>query len=89
MSATVDCGLFSNYFSILINGKQEGAPIIQVDGKMFDVDEYYFEDISGLSEVLSWTKYFPMSNISLSIFAEICQIINVMHRINTPKCLLE
>lgn len=51
MSATVDCSLFSNYFSILINGKKEGAPIIQVDGKMFDVAEYYFEDISGLSEV--------------------------------------
>ena len=52
MSATVDCSLFSKYFSILINGQQEGAPIIRVDGKMFDVDEYYFEDISRLSEVI-------------------------------------
>lgn len=51
MSATVDCSLFSNYFSILVNGRQEGAPVIRVDGKMFDVREYYFEDISGLSEV--------------------------------------
>ena len=52
MSATVDCTLFSKYFSILINGQQEGAPIIRVDGKMFAVDEYYFEDISGLCEVI-------------------------------------
>lgn len=54
MSATVDCNLFSKYFSILVNGKQEGAPVIRVDGKLFDVAEYYFEDISGLSEVKWW-----------------------------------
>lgn len=60
MSATVDCSLFSKYFSILINGQQEGAPIIRVDGKMFDVDEYYFEDISRLSEV-TLSKHFLLT----------------------------
>ena len=48
MSATADCALFSNYFSILINNRKEGAPVISVVGKMYDVEEYYFEDISNL-----------------------------------------
>lgn len=51
MSATVESSLFSNYFSILINGKPEGCPVISVDGKLFRISKYYFEDVEGLSEV--------------------------------------
>ena len=51
MSATVDSSLFSNYFSILINGKKEGAPVISVEGKMYDVMEYYNDDVLSFAEV--------------------------------------
>ena len=51
MSATVDCTLFASYFSILINGKQEPAPVLTIEGKMFEVSEYYFDDLKTLAHV--------------------------------------
>lgn len=59
MSATVESSLFSNYFSILINGKPEGCPVISVDGKLFRISKYYFEDVACLSEVPQQSIYEP------------------------------
>ena len=82
MSATVDCSLFSKYFSILINGQQEGAPIIRVDGKMFDVDEYYFEDISRLSEVTRNFSSQPFTKKSMFLFLFLEKKIEEIFQIN-------
>lgn len=59
MSATADCSLFSNYFSILINNRKEGAPVISVGGKMHEVHEYYFEDLTGLTDPPQQIIYEP------------------------------
>jgi len=59
MSATVDSTLFSNYFSMLINGRKEGAPVLSVEGKMYNVAEYYFEDIASLAEAPQLNIYEP------------------------------
>ena len=51
MSATMDCSLFSKYFSIIVRNKLEGAPVVSVEGKMFDVAEYYLDHLHSLGEV--------------------------------------
>ncbi|XP_065661782.1 ATP-dependent RNA helicase TDRD9 isoform X2 [Hydra vulgaris] len=59
MSATVDSTLFANYFSVLINGKQEPAPVLNVEGKMYEVSEYYFNDIATLAAPPQQSLYEP------------------------------
>ena len=51
MSATMDCSLFSKYFSIIVRNKLEGAPVVSVEGKMYDVAEYYLDHLHTLGEV--------------------------------------
>lgn len=51
MSATMDCSLFSKYFAIQVRGKLEGAPVVSVEGRMFDVAEYYLDELQSLGEV--------------------------------------
>ena len=50
MSATVDCSLFSKYFAIPIRGQLEGAPVVSVEGKIYDVEEYYLDDLKPLCD---------------------------------------
>lgn len=47
MSATLDSEMFSRYFSLPINGRLEGAPVVTVEGKSYPVKEYYLDDIIG------------------------------------------
>ena len=45
MSATLDSDMFSRYFSLPINGRLEGAPVVTVEGRSYPVEEYYLNDI--------------------------------------------
>ncbi|XP_077997158.1 ATP-dependent RNA helicase TDRD9-like [Glandiceps talaboti] len=45
MSATIDSDLFSQYFSLPVRGELESAPVVNVEGKAYDVTEFYLEDI--------------------------------------------
>ena len=53
MSATFDCNMFARYFAVPIRGQLEQAPIVSVEGEIFNVSEYYIEDLRSLGEV-SW-----------------------------------
>ena len=55
MSATMDCSLFSNYFAIPVRGQLEGAPVVSVEGRMYDVAEFYLDNLQGLGEVWQTT----------------------------------
>lgn len=57
MSATLDSEIFSRYFSLPINGKLHGAPVVSVEGKSFPIHEYYLEEISNIVRKVSvWVK---------------------------------
>ncbi|XP_077865739.1 ATP-dependent RNA helicase TDRD9-like [Saccoglossus kowalevskii] len=45
MSATIESDLFAGYFSLPVRGKLESAPVVSVEGKAYDVTEYYLEDL--------------------------------------------
>lgn len=45
MSATLDSDMFSRYFSVPVNGKLEGAPVVTTEGRSFPVEEFYLNDI--------------------------------------------
>ena len=51
MSATFDCNMFARYFAVPIRGQLEQAPIVSVEGEIFNVSEYYIEDLRSLGEV--------------------------------------
>ena len=55
MSATMDCSLFSKYFAIPVRGQLEGAPVVSVEGRMYDVAEFYLDNLQGLGEVWQTT----------------------------------
>ena len=45
MSATLDSDMFSRYFSLPINGRLEGAPVVTVEGRSYPVEEIYLNEI--------------------------------------------
>ena len=51
MSATIDSDLFAGYFSRPVGGKSEKAPVYKVQGQIYDVAEFYLEDLAELGAV--------------------------------------
>jgi len=51
MSATLEQALFANYFARPVAGRPESAPVVKLDGRTFDVAEYYLEDLKDLGPV--------------------------------------
>ena len=56
MSATIQSDLFSMYFAVPVRGKVEGAPVVTVEGKSFNVVECYLEDLKDIA-VSSYHKH--------------------------------
>lgn len=52
MSATFDTSQFGDYFGIPIQGRLQPPPVVNIDGRLFDVKEYYTDDLHHISEVL-------------------------------------
>ena len=62
MSATINCNLFSKYFAtekfnIIKDGKRikERVPILDVENIMFEVNEFYWDDLVSSNSFLSNT----------------------------------
>ena len=51
MSATFDTDMFAHYFSLPLRGHLEPATVVNVEGRCYDVAEYYVEDLKSLGEV--------------------------------------
>ena len=51
MSATIEKGLFANYFARPVAGRPEPAPVVKLDGRTYDVGEYYLKDLDELGPV--------------------------------------
>jgi len=51
MSATMDEDLFKKYFARPVAGRLEDAPVVKLDGRAFEVEEYYIEDLHELGPV--------------------------------------
>ena len=66
MSATFDSDMFAQYFALPVRDQLEPAPIVSVEGKPFQVREFYTEDLQALSEV-----YFIMIYTTLRIRAHL------------------
>lgn len=53
MSATIESDKFASYFSRPVNGKFEKAPVYNVLGHVYDVTEFYLEDLAKLGKLPS------------------------------------
>jgi len=69
MSATLEQGLFAQYFARPVAGKPEHAPVMKLDGRAYDVAEFYLEDLHELGRVSTtlasvdyFALYFILSN---------------------------
>ena len=51
MSATMEEDLFKKYFARPVAGRPEDAPVVKLDGRTYDVGEYYLEDLAELGPV--------------------------------------
>ena len=51
MSATFDSEMFAQYFAMPVKDQLEQAPVVDVEGKPFNVNEYYAEDLIQLGPV--------------------------------------
>lgn len=45
MSATLDSDIFANYFALPVRDQLESAPVVTVEGRAYDVSEFYIEDL--------------------------------------------
>ena len=50
MSATMDTQVFSDYFTQYMAGDLHPCPVLDVEGRMFDVSEYYSDQLEQLAE---------------------------------------
>ncbi|XP_011664855.1 ATP-dependent RNA helicase TDRD9 isoform X2 [Strongylocentrotus purpuratus] len=46
MSATIDVSLFGEYFALPVRGSLEMPPVVSVEGKVFDVEEAYLDNLT-------------------------------------------
>lgn len=51
MSATFNTSQFGEYFGIPIQGRLQPPPVVNIDGRLFDVKEYYTDDLHEIYEV--------------------------------------
>ena len=66
MSATFDTSMFANYFAMPIAGKLENAPVVNIEGKVYDVQEIYAPDVSHLGQVRMQFLFFNYYWFSLT-----------------------
>ncbi|XP_014672536.1 PREDICTED: putative ATP-dependent RNA helicase TDRD9, partial [Priapulus caudatus] len=59
MSATFDCDMFAQYFSIPVEGHLEPAPVFNIEGKSFQVQEFYVEELRTIGTVPLPDPYEP------------------------------
>ncbi|KAL5008137.1 hypothetical protein ScPMuIL_013718 [Solemya velum] len=45
MSATLDSDIFAQYFALPVRDRLEPAPVVSVEGRAYDVSEFYLEDL--------------------------------------------
>ncbi|XP_071832619.1 ATP-dependent RNA helicase TDRD9-like [Apostichopus japonicus] len=50
MSATFNTSQFGEYFGIPIQGRLQPPPVVNIDGRLFDVKEYYTDDLHEIYE---------------------------------------
>ncbi|XP_071496010.1 ATP-dependent RNA helicase TDRD9-like [Diadema antillarum] len=51
MSATIETSLFGDYFAIPVHGSLEMPPVVSVEGKVFEVEEFYLDDLTNFGLV--------------------------------------
>jgi len=51
MSATIEQGLFPNYFARPVAGKPECAPVLKVEGRTYEVKPFYLDDLADTGQV--------------------------------------
>ncbi|KAL8608263.1 hypothetical protein ACOMHN_042130 [Nucella lapillus] len=51
MSATMNCDLFSHYFSLPIANQMAPAPVVHVEGQVFKVLRFFVDDLSSLGQL--------------------------------------
>ncbi|XP_033096536.1 ATP-dependent RNA helicase TDRD9-like [Anneissia japonica] len=70
MSASIDTNLFTHYFSHPVLGRMEPAPVVSIEGKAFDVEEYYLGDLRGLGGVPAQDPENPTVENELYVLAK-------------------
>jgi len=51
MSATIESNRFARYFGVLIHGELQAAPILDIKGRAFTVQQFYLESLQSLGKV--------------------------------------
>ena len=53
MSATMNCEEFARYFSLPVRDILEPAPVVNVEGQVFKVSQFFADDLKPLGTVNS------------------------------------
>ena len=64
MSATIDSRLFADYFGSELQGQLQPAPVLSVEGRLFNVREHYLDDVRKPGPWCKWCEWllhFPYS----------------------------
>ena len=80
MSATFEASIFASYFARRLQGIVEEVPVVIVEGRMFNVNEFFLDDIKHIGTVSSTSHSligYEVSTFVCVVTAEIC-IINTM-----------
>ncbi|XP_052105936.1 ATP-dependent RNA helicase TDRD9-like [Mytilus californianus] len=83
MSATFDSDMFGQYFAVPIRDRLEPAPVVCVEGKAYNVSEYYADDLTQLGEIPPLDETRP--EISEQAYILACRLIQEFDNLDIKK----
>ncbi|VDH95761.1 ATP-dependent RNA helicase TDRD9 [Mytilus galloprovincialis] len=83
MSATFDSDMFGQYFAVPIRDRLEPAPVVCVEGKAYNVSEYYADDLTQLGEIPPLDETRP--EISELAYILACRLIQEFDNLDIKK----
>lgn len=51
MSATIEASIFASYFARRVQGFVEEVPLVKVEGRVYNVNEFFLDDIKHIGTV--------------------------------------
>ncbi|XP_069806775.1 ATP-dependent RNA helicase TDRD9 isoform X2 [Dendropsophus ebraccatus] len=77
MSATINCKEFADYFAVPVHSRLVPACIFRVEGKPFDVEVFYLDDLKNVPRTKVATQYFDELTICKEMFEVATCLLNL------------
>ncbi|XP_044127975.1 ATP-dependent RNA helicase TDRD9 [Bufo gargarizans] len=77
MSATINCREFADYFAVPIHNKLVPACIFKVEGKPYDIEVFYLDDLKQIPNIKVANQYFDEPAICKEVYEVAAFLLNL------------